>query len=59
MSGTIVALKDEQEHLYLAVEEILTRDGQYHLVSVMHYSLAGRRALFKVWSLFSVIAAVP
>lgn len=43
--GSIVAVKDVREHLYLAVEKV---DDHYRLIGVLHYSLVGDRALFKV-----------
>ncbi|CAM6111804.1 unnamed protein product [Calypogeia fissa] len=46
--GAIIALKDVYEHCYLAAEEISTNKGHYRLVGVLHYTLAGDKALFKV-----------
>ena len=40
-----MAVKDVHEHLYLAVEKI---DNTYRLTGVLHYSLVGEQALFKV-----------
>ena len=36
------------EHYYLAVEEKGTNSGTFRLMGVLHYSLVGDRALFKV-----------
>ena len=40
-----MAVKDVHEHLYLAVEKT---DNTYRLTGVLHYSLVGEQALFKV-----------
>lgn len=48
LAGAIIALKDMNEHYYLAVEETGTNSGTFRLVGVLHYSLIGDRALFKV-----------
>jgi hypothetical protein len=40
-----VAVKDVHEHLYLAVEKM---DNTYRLTGVLHYTLVGEQALFKV-----------
>jgi hypothetical protein len=44
----VIAIKDLSEHSYLAVEENTPKSGQFHLVGVLHYTLAGDKALFKV-----------
>lgn len=44
-TGSIVAVKDAQEHLYMAVEKA---EKNYRLLGVLHHSLVGDRALFKV-----------
>jgi hypothetical protein len=46
--GAVIAIKDLSEHSYLAVEENAPKSGQFHLVGVLHYTLAGDKALFKV-----------
>ncbi|KAH9575434.1 hypothetical protein CY35_01G111200 [Sphagnum magellanicum] len=46
--GAVIAIKDLSEHSYLAVEENTPKSGQFHLVGVLHYTLAGDKALFKV-----------
>ncbi|MQL80622.1 hypothetical protein Taro_013089 [Colocasia esculenta] len=43
--GAIVAIQDLHQHLYLAVEGVGVK---YHVVGVLHYSLVGERALFRV-----------
>lgn len=44
--GAIVAIKDVQEHLYLAVENV---EGKHQLIGVLHYTLASAgAALFRV-----------
>ncbi|CAM8903861.1 unnamed protein product [Rhodiola kirilowii] len=43
--GAIVAIQDVQQHLYVAVESI---GSKYGLHGVVHYSLVGERALFRV-----------
>ncbi|XP_038880803.1 uncharacterized protein LOC120072502 isoform X2 [Benincasa hispida] len=42
--GTIVAIQDIHQHMYFSVEG----GNGYNLVGVMHYSLVGDRALFRV-----------
>ncbi|XP_059063303.1 uncharacterized protein LOC131071412 isoform X3 [Cryptomeria japonica] len=44
-NGAIVAVKDVEEHLYMAVEKI---ENSYRLIGVLHYTLVGDRALFMV-----------
>ncbi|KAL2623458.1 hypothetical protein R1flu_003663 [Riccia fluitans] len=46
--GAIIAIKDSYEHCYLAAEEVSRSKGQFRLVGVVHYTLAGDKALFKV-----------
>ncbi|BBN13913.1 hypothetical protein MPTK1_6g07390 [Marchantia polymorpha subsp. ruderalis] len=46
--GSIIAIKDVHEHCYLAAEEVGTSKGNFRLVGVLHYTLAGDKALFKV-----------
>ncbi|KAI5581654.1 hypothetical protein BDE02_07G032300 [Populus trichocarpa] len=43
--GAIVAIQDVHQHLYFAVEE---RENKYSLFGVMHHSLVGEKALFRV-----------
>lgn len=43
--GAIVAIQDVHQHMYFAVEE---GGNKYSLTGVIHYSLAGERALFRV-----------
>uniref|UniRef100_A0A7N0RDR0 Vacuolar protein sorting-associated protein 13 VPS13 adaptor binding domain-containing protein n=1 Tax=Kalanchoe fedtschenkoi TaxID=63787 RepID=A0A7N0RDR0_KALFE len=43
--GAIVAIQDVQQHMYVAVE---TNGNKYNLRGVIHYSLVGERALFRV-----------
>lgn len=43
--GAVVAIKDLHEHMYFAVESIAEK---YHVVGVLHYSLVGKRSLFRV-----------
>ncbi|KAK4778296.1 hypothetical protein SAY87_018483 [Trapa incisa] len=44
-NGAIIAIQDIEQHMYLAVDD---RRDKYSLVGVIHYSLVGKRALFKV-----------
>ncbi|KAH7331711.1 hypothetical protein KP509_20G047500 [Ceratopteris richardii] len=44
--GSVVAVKDVHEHLYMAVQR--TNGSSYRLVGVLHYSLVGDQSLFKV-----------
>nr|PNR49566.1 hypothetical protein PHYPA_011462 [Physcomitrium patens] len=46
--GAVIAIKDMNEHYYLAVEEKDTKTGTFRLTGVLHYSLVGDKALFKV-----------
>ncbi|KAL3690687.1 hypothetical protein R1sor_004338 [Riccia sorocarpa] len=46
--GAIIAIKDAYEHCYLAAEEVSTSRGNFRLAGVVHYTLAGDKALFKV-----------
>jgi len=50
LAGAVIAIKDMNEHYYLAVEEKGTNSGIFRLVGVLHFSLVGDRALFKVLS---------
>ncbi|KAK6923730.1 hypothetical protein RJ641_009930, partial [Dillenia turbinata] len=43
--GAIVAIQDVHQHLYLTVESM---ENKYSLTGVMHYSLVGDKALFRV-----------
>ncbi|XP_042508366.1 uncharacterized protein LOC122084300 isoform X2 [Macadamia integrifolia] len=43
--GAIVAIQDVHQHMYLAVESVVNK---YQLVGVLHYSLVGERAIFRV-----------
>ncbi|XP_020537290.1 uncharacterized protein LOC105639629 isoform X2 [Jatropha curcas] len=43
-NGAIVAIQDVHEHMYFAVEG----ENNYTLVGVIHYSLVGEKALFRV-----------
>ncbi|GAB2259820.1 hypothetical protein Droror1_Dr00010675 [Drosera rotundifolia] len=43
--GAIVAIKDVPQHLYMTVEHM---GDKYGLTGSIHYSLVGKRALFKV-----------
>lgn len=43
--GTIVAIEDVFQHMYIAVEN---SESKHSLVGTMHYSLVGERSLFKV-----------
>ncbi|XP_058069198.1 uncharacterized protein LOC131218589 isoform X3 [Magnolia sinica] len=45
LDGAVVAIKDIHQHMYFAVEAV---ENKYRLVGVIHYSLAGQRALFRV-----------
>lgn len=49
--GTIVAIEDVFQHMYIAVENSESRNN---LVGTMHYSLVGERSLFKVQHYCSV-----
>lgn len=48
LTGATVAIQDVEQHMYFAVDD--GRD-KYSLAGVMHYSLVGKRALFKVYCL--------
>lgn len=50
-AGAVIAIKDMNEHYYLAVEEKDTKTGTFRLTGVLHYSLVGDKALFKVLNL--------
>lgn len=50
-AGAVIAIKDMNEHYYLAVEEKGTNSGTFRLTGVLHFSLVGDRALFKVHNL--------
>lgn len=41
-----MTVKDAQEHLYMAVDKA---EKKNRLIGVLHHSLAGDRALFKVY----------
>lgn len=43
--GAIVAIQDVHQHLYFAVE---SEENIYGLGGATHYSLVGKRALFRV-----------
>ncbi|MCD7448865.1 hypothetical protein HAX54_046959 [Datura stramonium] len=43
--GTIVSIKDIDQHMYVAVDRA---ESGYNLVGAIHYSLVGERALFRV-----------
>ncbi|KAH0664621.1 hypothetical protein KY284_029552 [Solanum tuberosum] len=43
--GTIVSIKDVDQHMYVAVDRA---ESGYNLVGEIHYSLVGERALFRV-----------
>ncbi|CAK7339468.1 unnamed protein product [Dovyalis caffra] len=43
--GAIVAIQDVHQHLYFAVEG---RENKYNLFGVIHHSLVGEKALFRV-----------
>nr|XP_009789529.1 PREDICTED: uncharacterized protein LOC104237139 isoform X2 [Nicotiana sylvestris] len=43
--GTIVSIKDVDQHMYVAVDRA---ESGYNLVGAIHYSLVGERALFRV-----------
>ncbi|XP_021758394.1 uncharacterized protein LOC110723347 isoform X1 [Chenopodium quinoa] len=43
--GAIVAIQDVHQHLYVTVENM---ENKYKLGGAVHYSLAGKRALFRV-----------
>ncbi|XP_073288877.1 uncharacterized protein [Primulina huaijiensis] len=43
--GTIVAIQDTEQHMYIAVEG---SENKYDIAGTIHYSLVGKRALFRV-----------
>ncbi|KAL2499748.1 Protein of unknown function (DUF1162) [Abeliophyllum distichum] len=43
--GTIVAIQDVDQHMYIAVEDV---ESRYGIVGATHYSLVGERSLFRV-----------
>lgn len=43
--GAIVAIQDVHQHLFVTVE---SAENKYKLGGAVHYSLAGKRALFRV-----------
>ncbi|KZV24988.1 hypothetical protein F511_01958 [Dorcoceras hygrometricum] len=43
--GTIVAIQDTEQHMYIAVEG---SENKYDIDGTIHYSLVGKRALFRV-----------
>lgn len=43
--GAIVAIQDVHQHMYFAVEG---GENKYSLFGVLHYSLVGQKALFRV-----------
>lgn len=43
--GTIVAIQDTEQHMYIAVEG---SENKYDIAGIVHYSLVGKRALFRV-----------
>ncbi|KAJ4788105.1 hypothetical protein LUZ62_039351 [Rhynchospora pubera] len=43
--GAIVAIMDLDQHMYMAIEAV---ESKFFVVGVLHYSIAGERALFKV-----------
>lgn len=45
LAGTIVSIKDIDQHMYVAVDRV---ESGYNLVGAIHYSLFGERALFRV-----------
>lgn len=45
-----MAIMDVDQHMYMAIEAVETK---FLVVGVLHYSIAGERALFKVCYLFS------
>lgn len=49
LAGTIVSIKDVDQHMYVAVDRA---ESGYNLVGAIHYSLVGERALFRVCSAF-------
>lgn len=49
LAGTIVSIKDIDQHMYVAVDRA---ESGYNLVGAIHYSLVGERALFRVCSAF-------
>lgn len=42
--GAIVSIQDVHQHMYISVEG----SDEYNLAGVLHYSLVGDRALFRV-----------
>lgn len=50
--GTVVALQDIHQHMYVTVEGA---QNNYSLVGAIHYSVVGERALFRVQSLLAHI----
>lgn len=44
-TGTIVALQDVDQHMYISVR---TAESGYGIAGTFHYSLVGDRALFRV-----------
>lgn len=49
LAGTIVSIKDVDQHMYVAVDRA---ESGYNLVGAIHYTLVGERALFRVGSAF-------
>ncbi|CAA3031419.1 Hypothetical predicted protein [Olea europaea subsp. europaea] len=43
--GTIVAIQDVDQHMYIAVEDV---ESRYGIIGATHYSLVGERSLFRV-----------
>ncbi|KAL9241362.1 hypothetical protein vseg_015482 [Gypsophila vaccaria] len=43
--GAIVAIQDVSQHMYVTVESV---ENKYRVAGAVHYSLSGRRALFRV-----------
>ncbi|XP_073156297.1 uncharacterized protein [Henckelia pumila] len=43
--GAIVAIQDTEQHMYIAVEG---SENKYDIAGTIHYSLVGKRALFRV-----------
>lgn len=43
--GAIVAIQDVHQHMYVTVESV---DNKYKVGGKVHYSLAGKKALFRV-----------
>ncbi|KAF2295130.1 hypothetical protein GH714_031616 [Hevea brasiliensis] len=44
-NGAIVAIQDVHQHMYFAVEG---EESKYNLVGIIHYSILGEKALFRV-----------